>query len=293
MGASRPPAGWPPSPRRSRANAISGTCCIGVPRRRRGWSGWWPQRRRNGRRPNGTRLRWPPAERPATGPPPCRWAIEVGFEDGRPRSLRGAQLDPLASPHHPGLAGARLSRGDSPRRCGRTGAKRGDADLLPLTVPEVRRMLLAVPRAPARPPGLPDGRPAPPDAGRAARADRRTVGAGRAAAAPGGRDRTTAPRRPNRAHRDPVDDPDRRCVERGPRGVRDGRHAAPPLPPPAERRDVGRHPRGAPGSRSAHRPLTVTVVLAPRPPSPRRSRGRGNTPPTVGFPLPCLGEGWR
>jgi hypothetical protein len=83
----------------------------------------------------------------------ARWAVEEGFEQagrGRAGPLRGPQVAGLVPPHHVGAAGARVP-GRHPRpghqpRAGKGGRGRltGELGLLPLTVPEVRRLLVAL-----------------------------------------------------------------------------------------------------------------------------------------------------
>ena len=94
-----------------------------------------------------------------------RWAIEECFEEAKGQSLpprrrgwdwtstrcgggtgpvRGAAVGRLVPAHHPGDAGSRLSGGDQATGSG-TGRKGGhygpDEELIPVTVPEVRRLL--------------------------------------------------------------------------------------------------------------------------------------------------------
>lgn len=57
-------------------------------------------------------------------------------------------MERLVAAHHAGAAGPRLPGGDAAR--GQRGAKRGADALLPLTVPEVRRRLVAVTEPPER-----------------------------------------------------------------------------------------------------------------------------------------------
>jgi len=74
-----------------------------------------------------------------------RGVLGSGERGGRPRSLRGPSLGRLVSPRHAGFARPRLSGGNPPPRSGGRGkgggVKRADETLLPLTVPEVRRLL--------------------------------------------------------------------------------------------------------------------------------------------------------
>ena len=168
--------------------------------------------------------------------PRARWA----------RPVRGAQLDRLAPLRDPGPARARLPGRDAPRRQpGRGGRQRGGPDpgLIPLTVPEVRRLLLALAergerrahrlrwsrwrrahqaganrchasrRARER-----AQRPAGPAAAgppRARGADRRRVGPAPAVAAPAAAPRRPAPARPPpRPRRDPLGGAQRRLLAR-------------------------------------------------------------------------------
>ena len=80
-----------------------------------------------------------------------RWQVEEGFAQAKgevgPRPVRGAHLDRLAPLRHPGPARPRLPGRDAPRRQpGRGRREKGGPDpgLIPLTVPEVRRLLLAL-----------------------------------------------------------------------------------------------------------------------------------------------------
>jgi len=65
-----------------------------------------------------------------------------------PWSSRAWALGCLVSPHHPGALGSRLPGSDpDPRQCCRPGGQQKGgpaADLIPLTVPEARRLLLAL-----------------------------------------------------------------------------------------------------------------------------------------------------
>ncbi len=77
-----------------------------------------------------------------------RWAIEECFEEAKGQGpVRGAQMGWLVSPHHPGDVGSRLPGGDQVlcEDTGMPGGKGGgpsrDRSLIPLTVPEVRRLL--------------------------------------------------------------------------------------------------------------------------------------------------------
>ena len=66
-----------------------------------------------------------------------RGCLQARQTAGRPRPVRGPLLDRLASPHHP--------RPARPRRPGPRSGKRGDAppdpDLVPVSVPELRRLM--------------------------------------------------------------------------------------------------------------------------------------------------------
>ena len=80
-----------------------------------------------------------------------RWAIEECFEEAKGQvgtgPVRGAPVGWLVPAHHPGDAGPSLSGGgqapgNGPRMAGRKGGCRSrDEGLIPLTVPEVRRLL--------------------------------------------------------------------------------------------------------------------------------------------------------
>ena len=80
-----------------------------------------------------------------------RWAIEEMLRGGQGTGgtgpVRGTQMGWLVSPHHPGDAGSRLPGGDQVlcEDTGMPGGKGGgpsrDRSLIPLTVPEVRRLL--------------------------------------------------------------------------------------------------------------------------------------------------------
>jgi len=118
------------------------------------------------------RARRPPpgAGRPGGGHPLAgRARLRAGQAGGRARRVRGAPLDRLVSAHHPGHVGVGLPDGGPPTRP--RGRQRGGfpqeeggaltpaqaADLLPLTVPEVRRLLWAlVWRAPPAPAAVVD-----------------------------------------------------------------------------------------------------------------------------------------
>ena len=91
-----------------------------------------------------------------------RWTIEDGFpgqDRGRPGPLRGPPLAGLVSAHHPGLVGPCLP-GRHPRqghrrpRKGGCGGLTSQLGLLPLTVPEVRRLLVALVWTSPIPPGF-------------------------------------------------------------------------------------------------------------------------------------------
>jgi pyridoxine 4-dehydrogenase len=76
--------------------------------------------------------------------------LPAGQGGGRPGPLRGRQVAGLVPPHHPGADGARVP-GRHPRpnhqpRAGKGGhgGLNGRLGLLPLTVPEVRRLLVAL-----------------------------------------------------------------------------------------------------------------------------------------------------
>jgi hypothetical protein len=76
--------------------------------------------------------------------------LRAGQGRGRPGPLRGPQVAGLVSPHHPGAAGACVP-GRHPRPGhqppagkGGHGSVNGGLSLLPLTVPEVRRLLVAL-----------------------------------------------------------------------------------------------------------------------------------------------------
>ena len=80
-----------------------------------------------------------------------RWAIEECFEEAKGQvgldQYEVTQMGCLVSPYHPGDAGPRLSGGDQASGVGtrmlwRKGGRPGsDARLIPLTVPEVRRLI--------------------------------------------------------------------------------------------------------------------------------------------------------
>ena len=77
----------------------------------------------------------------------ARWIIEDAFKEAKqeagPVRIRGAPLGRMVSAHHPGAAGPRLSRGD-PALCRCWRWQRGATllgEFIPLTVPEVRRLL--------------------------------------------------------------------------------------------------------------------------------------------------------
>ena len=79
-----------------------------------------------------------------------RGRLPAGQDRGRPGSLRGPPLAGLVPAHHPGVVGPRLP-GRHPdhghhRRAGKGGRGRltSQLGLLPLTVPEVRRLLVAL-----------------------------------------------------------------------------------------------------------------------------------------------------
>jgi hypothetical protein len=74
--------------------------------------------------------------------------LPAGQGRGRPRPLRGPQVAGLVPPHHPGAAGPRVP-GRHPRPDHQSPAHKGghgslNGGLLPLTVPEVRRLLVAL-----------------------------------------------------------------------------------------------------------------------------------------------------
>ena len=75
-----------------------------------------------------------------------RGGLRAGEGRGRPGPVRGAQVGGLAPPCHPLPAGPRLPGRHAPgRAAGRTRGKGGaDPGLIPLTVPEVRRLVLAM-----------------------------------------------------------------------------------------------------------------------------------------------------
>ena len=83
-----------------------------------------------------------------------RWAIEEMLRGGQGTGgtgpVRGTQVGWLVSPHHPGDVGSRLPGGDQVlcEDTGMPGGKGGgpsrDRSLIPLTVPEVRRLLPAL-----------------------------------------------------------------------------------------------------------------------------------------------------
>ena len=142
-----------PERRRRRQGArgsTTGPICPTAATRRRGWKKGLldpAQLARAGRArllPDPRARRRPPG-RPGAGGRHAlgdRGLLRGGQGRGRPRPVRGPLLDRLAPPRHAGHAGARLPR----RRCARRrsgGEATLDlaADLLPLTVPEVRRLL--------------------------------------------------------------------------------------------------------------------------------------------------------
>src|SRR5260221_348989 len=103
------------------------------------------------------RRQQPGAGRPGGGHPLAgRAGLRAGQAGGGARRVRGAPLDRLVSAYHPGHAGVGLPHGGPPTRP--RGRQRGGfpqeeggaltpaqaVDLLPLTVPEVRRLLLAL-----------------------------------------------------------------------------------------------------------------------------------------------------
>ena len=76
-----------------------------------------------------------------------RWVIEERLQGGQGRGgtvpIRGASLDRMVPAHHAGAAGPRLSGSNQvPCRCGvrKRGAVAREG-LIPLTVPEIRRLL--------------------------------------------------------------------------------------------------------------------------------------------------------
>ncbi len=162
------PTSWPPRcPPNSGSPAAPGM----APRAAASTTGpasSWPRRLRRGWpggcwcAPAAATGSWPSPPAPARPAPPWsgwsggrdplggRRRLRAGQGRGRPGPLRGRQVAGLVSPHHPGPAGPTPSWPSPEPRPPPASAQRGirslrgGLGLLPLTVPEVRRLLVAL-----------------------------------------------------------------------------------------------------------------------------------------------------